>query len=65
MLLIDPGTLLPALLLALALDALIGDPAWLYRRLAETAPAETAPVGAEPAGAVLAGAGGGARGDGR
>jgi adenosylcobinamide-phosphate synthase len=33
MLLIDPGTLLPALLLALALDALIGDPAWLYRRL--------------------------------
>ena len=33
MLLIDPATLLHALLLALALDALIGDPAWLYRRV--------------------------------
>jgi adenosylcobinamide-phosphate synthase len=33
MLLTDPDTLLQALLLALALDALIGDPAWLYRRV--------------------------------
>jgi adenosylcobinamide-phosphate synthase len=33
MLLTEPATLLHALLLALALDALIGDPAWLYRRL--------------------------------
>jgi adenosylcobinamide-phosphate synthase len=33
MLLIDPATLLQALLLALLLDALIGDPAWLYRRV--------------------------------
>ena len=33
MLLTDPAPLLQALLLALALDALIGDPAWLYRRL--------------------------------
>jgi adenosylcobinamide-phosphate synthase len=33
MLLIDPGPLLAALLLALALDALLGDPAWLWRRL--------------------------------
>ena len=33
MLLTDPATLLHALLLALALDALIGDPAWLYRRV--------------------------------
>jgi adenosylcobinamide-phosphate synthase len=33
MLLTEPTTLLPALLLALALDALIGDPAWLHRRL--------------------------------
>ena len=33
MLLTDPATLLQALLLALALDALIGDPAWLYRRV--------------------------------
>jgi adenosylcobinamide-phosphate synthase len=32
MLLTDPATLVHALLLALALDALIGDPAWLYRR---------------------------------
>jgi adenosylcobinamide-phosphate synthase len=31
MLLIDPADLLQALLLALLLDALIGDPAWLYR----------------------------------
>jgi adenosylcobinamide-phosphate synthase len=34
MLLTDPATLLQALLLALALDALTGDPAWLYRRVA-------------------------------
>ena len=34
MLLIDPATLLQALLLAMPLDALIGDPAWLYRRRA-------------------------------
>ena len=33
MLLLDPAPLLAALLLALALDALLGDPAWLYRRL--------------------------------
>lgn len=33
MLLIDPITVLQALLLALLLDGLIGDPAWLYRRL--------------------------------
>ncbi|MGH6921193.1 MAG: adenosylcobinamide-phosphate synthase CbiB [Geminicoccaceae bacterium] len=33
MLLTEPATLLQALLLALALDALIGDPAWLYRRV--------------------------------
>jgi adenosylcobinamide-phosphate synthase len=33
MLLTEAATLLPALLLALALDALIGDPAWLQRRL--------------------------------
>ena len=33
MLLTDPATLLHALLLALALDALIGEPAWLYRRV--------------------------------
>ena len=33
MLLTDSGPLLPALLLALVLDALIGDPAWLYRRV--------------------------------
>lgn len=33
MLLTDPATLLPALLLALALDALLGDPPWLYRRV--------------------------------
>lgn len=33
MLLIDPAALLQALLLALLLDALIGDPAWLYRRV--------------------------------
>jgi adenosylcobinamide-phosphate synthase len=33
MLLTDPATLLQALLLAMALDALIGDPAWLYRRM--------------------------------
>jgi adenosylcobinamide-phosphate synthase len=33
MLLTDPGILLRALLLALLLDALIGDPAWLYRRV--------------------------------
>jgi adenosylcobinamide-phosphate synthase len=33
MLLTDPATLLPALLLALALDALLGDPTWLYRRV--------------------------------
>jgi adenosylcobinamide-phosphate synthase len=33
MLLIAPAPLLTTLLLALALDALIGDPAWLYRRL--------------------------------
>jgi adenosylcobinamide-phosphate synthase len=33
MLLTEPATLLHALLLALALDALIGDPAWLYRRV--------------------------------
>jgi adenosylcobinamide-phosphate synthase len=32
MLLTDPATLIHALLVALALDALIGDPAWLYRR---------------------------------
>jgi adenosylcobinamide-phosphate synthase len=32
MLLTEPATLLQALLLAVALDALIGDPAWLYRR---------------------------------
>jgi adenosylcobinamide-phosphate synthase len=33
MLLTEPATLLPALLLSLALDALLGDPPWLYRRL--------------------------------
>ncbi len=33
MLLLDPLPLLASLLLALALDALIGDPAWLYRHL--------------------------------
>jgi adenosylcobinamide-phosphate synthase len=33
MLLTDLATLLPTLLLALALDALLGDPAWLYRRV--------------------------------
>ncbi len=33
MLLIDPASVLKALLLALLLDALVGDPAWLYRRL--------------------------------
>jgi adenosylcobinamide-phosphate synthase len=33
MLLTEPATLLQPLLLALALDALIGDPAWLYRRV--------------------------------
>src|SRR5688572_14156364 len=33
MLLLDPLPLLAALLLALALDALLGDPAWLYRRI--------------------------------
>jgi adenosylcobinamide-phosphate synthase len=33
MLLIDPAMLLVALLLALALDALVGDPPWLYRRI--------------------------------
>ena len=33
MLLLAPAPLLASLLLALALDALIGDPAWLYRRL--------------------------------
>jgi adenosylcobinamide-phosphate synthase len=33
MLLDAPGSILPALLLALALDALLGEPAWLYRRL--------------------------------
>jgi adenosylcobinamide-phosphate synthase len=33
MLLVDPAPLLAALLLALALDALAGDPDWLYRRL--------------------------------
>lgn len=33
MLLDAPGFILPALLLALALDALLGEPAWLYRRL--------------------------------
>jgi adenosylcobinamide-phosphate synthase len=33
MLLIDPASMLKALLLALALDALAGDPAWLYRRV--------------------------------
>jgi adenosylcobinamide-phosphate synthase len=32
MLLTEPATLLQALLLAVALDALLGDPAWLYRR---------------------------------
>jgi adenosylcobinamide-phosphate synthase len=32
-LLVSPAPLLAALLLALALDALAGDPAWLYRRL--------------------------------
>jgi adenosylcobinamide-phosphate synthase len=32
-LLIDPQTVFAALLAALALDALIGDPAWLYRRV--------------------------------
>jgi adenosylcobinamide-phosphate synthase len=32
-LLLSPAPLLAALLLALALDALAGDPAWLYRRL--------------------------------
>ena len=32
MLLTEPATLLQALLLALALDVLLGDPAWLYRR---------------------------------
>ena len=33
MLLTEPATLLQALLLALALDALLGDPAWLYLRV--------------------------------
>jgi len=33
MLLLDPLTLLPALVAALVLDALTGDPAWLWRRL--------------------------------
>ena len=33
MLLIDPWPLLASLLLALVLDALLGDPAWLWRRL--------------------------------
>jgi adenosylcobinamide-phosphate synthase len=33
MLLTDPRLLLQALLLALVLDALLGDPAWLYRRM--------------------------------
>jgi adenosylcobinamide-phosphate synthase len=33
MLLTDPAPLLAALLLALALDALVGDPPWLYRRI--------------------------------
>jgi adenosylcobinamide-phosphate synthase len=33
MLLTGPATLVYALLLALALDALLGDPAWLYRRM--------------------------------
>ena len=33
MLLLDPLPLLASLLLALVLDALIGDPAWLYRRV--------------------------------
>ena len=33
MLLLEPLPLLASLLLALVLDALIGDPAWLYRRL--------------------------------
>jgi adenosylcobinamide-phosphate synthase len=33
MLLIEPGPLLASLLLALALDGLLGDPAWLWRRL--------------------------------
>ena len=33
MLLLDPAPLLASLLLALALDALAGDPDWLYRRL--------------------------------
>ncbi|MGH6921596.1 MAG: cobalamin biosynthesis protein, partial [Geminicoccaceae bacterium] len=33
MLLIDPRFLLGSLLLALALDALVGDPRWLWRRL--------------------------------
>jgi adenosylcobinamide-phosphate synthase len=33
MLLADPGILLRTLLLALLLDALIGDPAWLYRQV--------------------------------
>jgi adenosylcobinamide-phosphate synthase len=34
MLLTEPAMLLQALLLAVALDALLGDPAWLYRRAA-------------------------------
>jgi adenosylcobinamide-phosphate synthase len=34
MLLIDPGSLCGALLLALALDALLGDPRWLWSRVA-------------------------------
>lgn len=33
MLLTDPQQLLAALLLAMALDAIMGDPAWLWRRL--------------------------------
>jgi adenosylcobinamide-phosphate synthase len=33
MLLIDPATLLQALLLAMLLDGLIGDPVWLFRRV--------------------------------
>src|SRR5262245_17071845 len=33
MLLVEPAPLLASLLLALALDALAGDPAWLYRWL--------------------------------
>jgi adenosylcobinamide-phosphate synthase len=34
MLLMDPGPLFGALLLAMAADALLGDPTWLWRRLA-------------------------------